>query len=125
MSPVALRRAINTAIELNGRLKTINDQRVEIEAFGFALAHDFKQPVRQIITFSDMIGQETRRNKSERLPQMLKFMNDAARRLDSLVDVMVQYTLLQQAPELKVCVFSEIKETIASLQEFITTKNAK
>jgi signal transduction histidine kinase len=126
MSPVALRRAINTAIELNGRMKTIHDQQADIEAFGFALAHDFKQPVRQIITFSGMIAQETRRLKSDRLPQMLKFMNDAARRLDSLVDVMVQYTLLQQTPELNVCIFSQIlKETIASLQDYIGSKNAK
>jgi len=126
MSPVAPCRAINNAIDINVRMKTIHDQQVDIEAFGFALAHDFKQPVRQIITFSDMIAQETKRLKGERLPQMLKFMSDAARRLDSLVDVMVQYTLLQQTPELKLCVFSAIlKETIASLQDYITARNAK
>lgn len=126
MSPTALRRAINTAIEMNLRMKTIHDQQVDIEAFGFALAHDFKQPVRQIITFSGMIAQETRRLKSERLPQLLKFMNDAARRLDSLVDVMAQYSLLQQTPEMKPCSFSGIlKETIVSLQDYIETRHAK
>jgi len=125
MSPTALRRAINTAIELNGRMKTIHDQQLDIEAFGFALAHDFKQPVRQIITFTDMISQETKRLKGERLPQLLKFMTDAARRLDSLVDVMAQYSLLQQAPELKPCTFSRIlKETIASLQNYIESRHA-
>lgn len=126
MSPVALRRAINNAIELNERMKTIFDQRADIEAFGFALAHDFKQPVRQIITFSDMIAKETRRVKNDRLPQMLKFMSDAARRLDSLVDVMVQYSLLQQTPELKVCDFASIlKQTLASLQDYIAERHAK
>jgi len=43
-----------------------------------------------------------------------------------LQHVMVQYTLLQQTPELKLCVFSAIlKETIASLQDYITARNAK
>lgn len=126
MSPVALRRAINTAIELNGRMKTIHDQRADIEAFGFALAHDFKQPVRQIITFSGMIAHETRRHKGERLPQMLKYMNDAARRLDQLVDVMVQYSLLQQTPELSPCLFSKVlNDTIIAIQEFVTARNAQ
>ncbi|MBV9510015.1 MAG: hypothetical protein JO303_07015, partial [Caulobacteraceae bacterium] len=64
------------------------------------LAHDFKQPIRQITTFTQLISEGMRDVVEPELNQHLTFLRDAARRLGKLVDVMSQYTLLNQPPEL-------------------------
>ena len=61
-----------------------------------ALAHDFKQPIRQIITFSQMIADELQDVKAGGVQQHLTFLGHAPGRLDKLVEVMLQYTLPAQ-----------------------------
>jgi hypothetical protein len=78
----------------------IDEQRNELENFAYALAHDFKQPIRQIITFSQMIADELSGVEAEGVQKHLAFLGHAAARLDKLVDIMLQYTLLNQPPEL-------------------------
>ena len=70
-----------------------------METFAYALAHDFKQPIRQITTFTQMISEELSGGRTNGVHQHLDFLNTAARRLSKLVDVMSQYTLLNQPPE--------------------------
>ncbi|HWU02246.1 MAG TPA: ATP-binding protein [Novosphingobium sp.] len=132
ISTEALYRSITNAIELSSRQRTIDDQRAELETFAVALAHDFKQPIRQIVTFADLIARETQALMAERpdkqggrLPQLLQFMSDAASRLDQLVDVMSQYTLLREAPEVSaVSVTGTVSAVVAGLETYIAERGA-
>jgi signal transduction histidine kinase len=94
------RRAVDRSINLCRQSRLIDEQRTELENFAYALAHDFKQPIRQISTFTQLISEGMRGVQADELQQHLKFLGDAARRLGKLVDVMSQYTLLNQPPEL-------------------------
>ena len=76
-------------------MRLIDEQRGELENFAYALAHDFKQPIRQITTFTQLISEEIQSDSGE-IQQHLTFLGDAARRLGKLVDVMSRYTLLNQ-----------------------------
>ncbi len=96
----ALHRTITNAIKLGERARIIDEQRSELETFAFALAHDFKQPVRQIITFSQLVRDAVAAGDHGETARLLDFMTDAAERLDGLVDVMSDYTLLNRAPEI-------------------------
>src|SRR5262249_51526962 len=44
----SIRRTINRSIQACGQARVIDEQRAELENFAYALAHDFKQPIRQI-----------------------------------------------------------------------------
>lgn len=96
----AARRVVDRAIYSATQQRLIDQQHEELETFAYALAHDFKQPIRQIMTFSQMIVDEVGGSESASVQKHLGFLIHAAGRLDKLVDVMVQYTLLSQPPEL-------------------------
>ena len=100
LSTEAARRVVDRAIHASTQQRLIDQQHEELETFAYALAHDFKQPIRQIMTFSQMICDELSQSESASVQQHLEFLVHAAGRLDKLVDVMVQYTLLSQPPEL-------------------------
>ena len=96
----SIRRTVERSIQACGQARLIDEQRGELENFAYALAHDFKQPIRQIATFTQMISDEIQGGQVGEVHQHLSFLGDAARRLGKLVDVMSQYTLLNQPPEL-------------------------
>lgn len=96
----SIRRAVDRAIHVSDQARLIDEQRGELENFAYALAHDFKQPIRQITTFTQIIAEEMQDVGAGSMKQHLTFLGDTARRLGKLVDVMSQYTLLNQPPEL-------------------------
>jgi signal transduction histidine kinase len=108
----SLRRAVDRSIKVCSQARLIDEQRQELENFAYALAHDFKQPIRQITTFSEMISQKISENGDSEVLRYLAFLGDAAGRLGRLVDVMSQYTLLNQSPELTDVDLSAVAEGV-------------
>ena len=100
MTIPALRRVVENAVRITDQARIIDEQRNELQNFAYALAHDFKQPVRQIKTFSGMLTQTIGGSQGDEVAQYLSFLNTAANRLNNLVDAMTQYTLLSQKPEI-------------------------
>ena len=100
IQPPSLRRTVIQAVRTMENARTIDAQRAELETFAFALAHDFKQPLRQITTFADLAQEEAESGDAEELGRHLAFLSAAARRLSALVDVMSEYTLLNRPVEL-------------------------
>jgi len=96
----SVRRAVDRSMNLCAQSRVIDEQRSELENFAYALAHDFKQPIRQITTFTQLIADGVRGIEVGEVGQHLTFLSDAATRLGRLVDVMSQYTLLNQPPVL-------------------------
>jgi len=96
----SMKRAVEHAMRLSDQARVIDEQRGELETFAHALAHDFKQPIRQIRTFSALISDSINHGSTIGLQQHLGFLDNAARRLGDLVDVMSEYTLLNRPPEM-------------------------
>ena len=63
------RRIVDRAIHSATQQRLIDQQHEELETFAYALAHDFKQPIRQIMTFSQLISEELRRVRERRDPE--------------------------------------------------------
>lgn len=125
ISVEALNRTITNAIKLGERARIIDEQRTELETFAFALAHDFKQPVRQIITFSQLVRDATAAGDHAETGRLLDFLSGAAERLDGLVDVMSDYTLLNRAPEIDpVDVNRTITCALSSIAGYIDERHA-
>jgi light-regulated signal transduction histidine kinase (bacteriophytochrome) len=117
----SIHRTIARAMHVSAQSRVIEEQRNELENFAYALAHDFKQPIRQIRTFTKLISGELDSNENDEVVQHLNYLSDAARRLGNLVDVMSQYTLLSKAPEIGVVdlkkVIDEVKASLSSYVE--------
>ncbi|WP_374571146.1 ATP-binding protein [Phenylobacterium sp.] len=100
ITPESLRRTIEHSIRVTSQSQIIDEQRHELENFAYALAHDFKQPIRQIRTFSTLVAEALHDGRTAGVDQHLAYLNNAARRLADLVDVMSQYTLLHKPPQI-------------------------
>jgi signal transduction histidine kinase len=96
----SIRRTVDRSIHGCSQARLIDEQRGELENFAYALAHDFKQPIRQITTFAQLVSEGIGEGAGVEIQQHLTFLGDAASRLGKLVDVMAQYTLLNRPPEL-------------------------
>jgi signal transduction histidine kinase len=96
----SIQRSVDRSILACSQARLIDQQRLELENFAYALAHDFKQPIRQITTFSMLIADQLRDTQIGDVQRHLAFLTSAAGRLGKLVDVMSQYTLLNQPPDL-------------------------
>ena len=122
----SLSRTVARSIHACGQARVIDEQRAELETFAYALAHDFKQPIRQISTFTQMISEELDPKERNGVDQHLTFLRDAARRLGKLVDVMSQYTLLNQPPKLtEVHLDKVLDEVRASLGPLLAERGAE
>jgi signal transduction histidine kinase len=122
----SLRQIVSRSILASSQARVIEEQRSELENFAFALAHDFKQPIRQIITFSQMVADDLQGVESEGVMKHLGFLGHAATRLDKLVDVMLQYTLLNQPPELSDVDMNSVLASVgASLAPLLAERGAE
>ena len=117
----SIHRTIARAMHVSEQSRVIEEQRNELENFAYALAHDFKQPIRQIRTFAKLISGELTGNDAGDVQQHLTYMSDAARRLGNLVDVMSQYTLLSKPPEIGTvdlgAVLADVRASLATYLE--------
>jgi signal transduction histidine kinase len=122
----SFRRTVDRSIQTCGQARLIDEQRGELENFAYALAHDFKQPIRQITTFAQLISAEVRGDANAGVQQHLTFLSAAATRLGKLVDVMSQYTLLNQPPDLGNVDLSPVLASIqASLAPYLAERGAE
>ena len=120
ITPDAIQRAIQVAIEHCSMEKRINEQRNSLEIFARALAHDLKEPVRTIQSYLDLLAsQET---LSEKGRGYFGYVQNAAGRMGALIDTVHFYMRLdgsdQEIPK-DVCdvsaVLEEAKENAAEL----------
>jgi signal transduction histidine kinase len=122
----SIRRTVERSIQVCGQARLIDEQRGELENFAYALAHDFKQPIRQIATFTQMISDEIHGGDIGEVHDHLVFLGDAARRLGKLVDVMSQYTLLNQPPELADVDLTRVLASVrASIAPYLAERGAE
>ncbi len=126
ISADSIQRVVDRAIHVCVQARLIDEQRTEIENFAYALAHDFKQPIRQIMTFSQLIAEEAQAHQVDGIGQHLTFLGDAARRLGKLVDVMLQYTLLNEPPQLEDVDLSLVLASVkSSLSPYLAERGAE
>lgn len=94
--------AMTSAIRTFEQFWLVEEQRLNLETFAYALAHDFKQTTRQIRTYSEMVADDCDAPPNAPSVKALGYLSGAARRLNALVEVMSQYTLLAKPAEAEV-----------------------
>ena len=120
LSAESLGRTIRNAVQSGLQSKIIDTQRKELEDFSYALAHDFKQPLRQIMVFTSLIGAALGDKRDDDMTRNLNFLHRAAKRLDALVDVMSQYTLLNKPPDIsEVDLDAVVEDVRSSLENYL------
>lgn len=122
----SMERTVRNAINVTHQRRVIDEQRADLETFAFALAHDFKQPLRQMETFTKMISKGLGDGQPPAIARPLAYLCTAARQLSNLVDVMSQYTLLNKPVTIgDIRVGRVVDEVLTSLSAYIEERNGR
>ncbi|MBL8549988.1 MAG: hybrid sensor histidine kinase/response regulator [Hyphomonadaceae bacterium] len=79
-------------VTLSEREARITEQRDRIDVFARSLAHDLREPVRTISSYSDLLAEQVLTPETHR--QYLDFVRQAGARMGMLIDTVQQYALL-------------------------------
>jgi signal transduction histidine kinase len=126
LSVRSLRRVVEHAVESTSQKRLIAEQHEDLETFAFALAHDIKQPLRQMSTFADLLAEDTEAFRTPKASRFLGFIRSASARLTDLVDTMLDYALLNHALVLEaVDIDAVAKEVCLSLSSYVEERRGR
>jgi len=119
ITPETLTHVISMAIEHCAMQKRLHEQRTSLEVFTRALAHDLKEPIRTICSFTDLISRSE--TFSEKARAYFEHIQNASDRMRMLIDTVFFYTRLEmpEQAEREVCdtgvVLKEVQDNLAQL----------
>jgi two-component system CheB/CheR fusion protein len=111
--------------------KQINDQKEALEIFSRALAHDLKEPMRTINSYSELIGETATLSKQDKAH--FKLIQYASERMITLINSVLGYTQLDNISEARkvLCdtntivhsVIQSLKQLIEETEAVVTYDN--
>jgi signal transduction histidine kinase len=112
--------------ELELKITELNQTNAELEQITFAASHDLQEPLRKILTFSDML--KIRYNdapaETQRLVERLRF---SATRMHELVEDLMNFTKLvgQKEESQRISLKEVLEEVQHELKDIFTAKDVK
>ena len=98
-----LKRAGEMLTERSAQLERTNRRLVslntELDDFTHMASHDLQEPLRSLITFSDMLGKDLGHSLPERAAEDLNFITDAAKRMQALIRDLLALARASRAPQ--------------------------
>jgi K+-sensing histidine kinase KdpD len=108
-------------------LKQLVDTNKQLEQFAHILSHDFKTPIRTIISFIGLIKRKSFENLTGEGKEYFSFIESAARQLSVLVNNILEYSKLS-SPQIKITeiiVKEYIESILFDLNIIITEKKSE
>ena len=87
----ALARSLVNVVHAN---KSLRRKHTELDEFAYIAGHDLQEPLRKLTTFSKMLQQDLVQDIPARAAKDLEFILDAATRMQTLIDSMLELSRL-------------------------------
>lgn len=124
ISSLSLHRAIANAILYCAMENNLEQKRQSLEVFTRAMAHDLKEPVRAIKSFSELLQKEL---KTDVGAEFLGFIIKAATNMETLINNVSRYTKLEVCNDLQtehVALEDVVDQVKTNLHSLIQERNA-
>lgn len=114
--------------ETNEKLETsiqdLKKMNAELQSFAYVSSHDLQEPLRKIQTFADRIQEKESANLSDTGRDFLNRMQDAARRMQTLIEDLLMYSRTNTTERIfkKTDLFDLIEEVKTNLRETLLEK---
>ncbi len=113
--------------ELEVKVTELNQANAELEQITFAASHDLQEPLRKILTFSDMIKVKYHDTLPSDTQRLVERLQHSARRMHGLVEDLMSFTQLvgiKEEPE-RVSLKDVVEEVQHELKDIFTAKDVK
>jgi light-regulated signal transduction histidine kinase (bacteriophytochrome) len=112
--------------ELKYKAKELQRSNEELQSFAYAASHDLQEPLRKIISFGDRLAMNYQDKVGETGTDYINRMQNAALRMQQLIDNLLTYTRLSyQPPDLaEIDVNEVIADVLADMEELIEETGA-
>jgi light-regulated signal transduction histidine kinase (bacteriophytochrome) len=112
--------------ELERKINEINMSHAELEQIAFIASHDLQEPLRKMRTFGGRLLLHYKDKLNEEGEMMLNRLDFAARRMQGLIEDLVDYTNLinSEEPIQKVNLNDCLEDVIISLSNLVTNTQA-
>ncbi len=114
-------------IRLEKLVEELGASNSELERFAYVASHDLKEPLRMVTSFTKLIDQRYRDQLDDTGREYIKFSVEAARRMQELIDDLLEYARLDHETERLLLVDLEklFVYVEQSLEELVQSENAK
>ncbi|UBV44183.1 GAF domain-containing protein (plasmid) [Deinococcus taeanensis] len=85
-------------VQLLEERRKLEDANEELEAFAYSVSHDLRTPVRHIIGFNELLRRQLGDGLNPRAARHLTVIEDAARRMNTLIDAMLDMSRTSRLP---------------------------
>jgi len=114
--------------ERTSELEKINlellSKNKELEQFTYLTTHDLREPIRTLSGFTELLHQEYAGKLSEDANKYVKFIHDAAVRMQLMINGLLEYTFLGKVSTLAIIDFNQVvSEVIADMGDAIEESN--
>lgn len=112
-------------LELEQSNKMLHESNEELERFAYISSHDLKQPLKNILSFTNLIKEESIKANHPKITEYSTILENCSGQLNTLVSDILDYSLVKNNIEMRNVDLNEIVEQLKSdLDETIKSKNA-
>lgn len=123
---VKLAKAEQKLHEQNHRLQEYIESNLQLENFAYLASHDLREPMRTIVSFSQLLRKSAGHKLDQRESEFLDFIQEGTKRIEMLVNGLLAYAKINNARLIiqKINVRMIIDQVCMDLQQLIREKKA-
>jgi signal transduction histidine kinase len=121
----SIRRSVENAVAKASLLKTVAEQRHELEIFSRVLVHDLKSPISSALGFAGLIEENIHQGKPEAVALYSGLVTKSLRRMAALIDTLQRYANSEERVALEPVEMRGVMiDTLANLEDVIRKRGA-